>query len=494
MSLRIKVLLSLSLVFLVGGFWAYRTVYDNIRPQFLRVMEDGMVDQTYLLAQFTQAELPLKPTPQDFKRLSILSIMKKVQRVQIKARIYEWQRTSFDYRIYITDHKGIVRLDTDNGRDVGKDYSKWNDVYRSLRGSYGARSSREFDSYGTMQNSLYTSFPLLKKGKVVGVLSLVKSKESLAGWASLAQAKLWKGVLIGASVLFVLAILLTQVTLRPIYQLTQYAKDIAAGRRTDPPSTSNDEIGTLTQAFIEMKHALWQRRDIEEFVTQLTHELKSPICAIQGAAELLEDPSMPTEDRAYFLNNVLEQSKRMDDIVQRLLRLVALEQREQLDHKKDISLGTLLQKLEGRFASQAANKQITLSVEPAPNQMHTEPKGDPFLLEQALTNLLQNSFHFTPEQGSISLQVKLDKDPEREDGKALFFEVLDTGPGIPDYATERVMEKFYSLEHPDSGKKGTGLGLPFVQQVALLHGGGFSICNRDTAGAKASMWIELPRV
>ena len=492
MSLRLKVLLILSLVFLVGGFWSYRTVYDNIRPQYLRVMEDGMVDQTYLLARQIEAMLPDKDPEAAIPKLPIKAIMSRVNRAKIRARIYEWEKQKLDFRIYITDSKGTVRLDSDNGRDVGKDYSQWNDVYKALQGKYGGRSSREQDSYGRNINSLYTAFPIYKgkRRKPVGVLALVKSKASLMGWAERAQAKLWKGVLLGASALFILALILTQLALMPIFRLTQYARDITAGRRIDPPPTGSDEIGMLTQAFIEMKRALWKRQDIEAFVTQLTHELKSPICAIQGAAELLEDAEMPLEDRSYFLNNIEEQSRRMDDIVQRLLRLVSLEQRESLDNKEAIEVSELLDDAEQRFRTLAQRRRIKLQFHPieAATQRLPALAGDRFLLEQALANLLQNSFHFTPEGGNIDVSVTCEEMPE---GTAYKFEIVDTGPGIPGYATNRVMEKFYSLEHPDSGKKGTGLGLPFVQQVALLHGGEFTLSNGKEQGAVATLWLRI---
>lgn len=494
MSLRFKVVLILSLVFLVGGFWSYRAVYNNIRPQYLRVMEDAMVGQTYLLSKQIEFELPSKDPHKALSKLRIRTIMKHVRSARVHAKIYEWARRTFDYRIYITDARGIVRLDTDNSRDVGMDYSKWNDVYRALRGKYGARSSREYNSRGQMINALYTAFPIYKNKKRIGVVTLVKSKSSITGWAQRAQAKLWKGVLLGASVLFTLALLLTQFALNPITRLTEYAKDIAAGRRVQAPPVGKDEIGQLTQAFVEMKQALWERRDIEQFVTQLTHELKSPICAIQGAAELLEDPSMKEDKRTYFLANITEQSKRMDDIVQRLLRLVALEQQEHLEHKRAIEVNELLDNLRSRFTAQAEHKGIQLDITSTMETLETF-QGDPFLLQQALTNILQNSFHFTPPNGEIQLSVCLERHLHSTlEGKAsstLSFQITDTGPGIPEYAAERVMEKFYSLEHPDTGRKGTGLGLPFVHQVALLHGGDFTLINRDSQGALATLWLPI---
>lgn len=481
MSLRVKVLLILILLCLGGGYWSYRWVYHNIRPQFLRIMEDDMVDQAFLLARLVESQMPDKVTPKSLGKLPLGKLIQRASQQRIQARIYEWEKRKTNFRVYITDTKGIVRLDSDNGRDIGQDYSRWNDVYLALRGHYGARSSRERNSKGQIVNALYVAFPMYKQGKLVGVLTLAKSKASLVGWAERAQQKLWQGVLVGASVLFLVALLATQAVLQPIFRLTQYARNVAAGRRVPPPRIGHDEIGVLTQSFLEMKDALWKRQDIESFVTQLTHELKSPISAIQGAAELLEDPEMPEPSRIHFLQNIQHQTGRMNDIVNRLLLLVSLEQQEALESHDEIDLTQLLDELKQRFLSQATQKQITLHTEITP---HNPPTlhGDRFLLEQALTNLLQNSLNFTPKDGEITLRISHTPD------KIEFF-VTDTGPGIPEYALPRVLERFYSLEHPDTDQKGTGLGLPFVQQVALLHGGDFSIQNRKPHGTNAQLWL-----
>jgi two-component system sensor histidine kinase CreC len=70
-------------------------------------------------------------------------------------------------------------------------------------------------------------------------------------------------------------------------------------------------------------------------------------------------------------------------------------------------------------------------------------------------------------------------------------EVADTGPGVPDYARERVFERFYSLARPGSGQRSSGLGLPFVAEVARLHGGRAQLHNRPGGGALASLWLPL---
>lgn len=491
MNLHLKVLLGLALVIVGGSYWVYSWLEDNIRPQYLRVMEDGMVDQAYFLARLVESELPDKDTELQMRPHRLAALMAKLQKARIYARIYEWQKRKVDFRVYITNSQGIVQYDSDNGHAVGHDYKRWNDVYRALKGAYGARSSPGIDSKGRLYYAMFVAFPLYKNKKIVGVLTLAKPKDSLLGWAERAQARLWNGVIFFSIVLFLLAWLMTQLLLQPIFRLTQYARDVAQGRRVPSPPISRDEIGTLTKEFVAMKQTLWQRRDLEQYVTQLTHELKSPISAIRGAAELLEDPDMSPEPRERFLTNIVEQAERMDDIVQRLLGLVALEQKEEISDPARLSVDDLLERVVARFLPIAEKNNIQLFASREENCV-SEVLGDAFLLEQALVNLLQNSFHFTPSGGIIRLVVKEDTQviADHSRRKVVCFQVEDSGEGVPDFALERVMERFYSLEHPDTGKKGTGLGLPFVKQVALLHQGDFSLHNNDEGpGAIATLWL-----
>jgi two-component system sensor histidine kinase CreC len=102
--------------------------------------------------------------------------------------------------------------------------------------------------------------------------------------------------------------------------------------------------------------------------------------------------------------------------------------------------------------------------------------GERFLLEEALGNLLQNAIDFSPPQGTIRIAVRATPEGAR-------VAVEDEGPGIPDFAREKIFERFFSLPHPDTGEKSTGLGLSFVREIAALHGGRIRGENRSPCGA-----------
>ena len=116
--------------------------------------------------------------------------------------------------------------------------------------------------------------------------------------------------------------------------------------------------------------------------------------------------------------------------------------------------------------------------------------GDAFLLEVALMNLLQNACEFSPQGGLVKLTVQ-------RNAETVHCTIEDEGPGLPDYAIERVFDRFYSLPRPSTGHKSSGLGLCFVREIALLHQGSVSLKNRPSRGAIATLVLPVsktPRV
>jgi len=109
-------------------------------------------------------------------------------------------------------------------------------------------------------------------------------------------------------------------------------------------------------------------------------------------------------------------------------------------------------------------------------------QGDAFLLRQALGNLIDNALAFSPENAHVQVTAQ-------REGESLRLCVSDDGPGIPDYARERVFERFYSLARPATGHRSSGLGLPFVREVARLHGGEITLEPRAEGGTDAVLTV-----
>jgi two-component system sensor histidine kinase CreC len=246
------------------------------------------------------------------------------------------------------------------------------------------------------------------------------------------------------------------------------------------PDTAG-EFGELGQALETMRTRLEGKQYVEEFVHALTHEMKSPLAAIRGSAELLESP-LPEADRTRFATSIRLQADRLAQMIDKLLALAAVEHRQRLDDPESIDLATLAREAAGQCAPRLAQAQVTLQLS-AGSGLHAV-RGDAFLLRQALTNLIDNAIDFSPPGGEITLDIQ-------RTGEGVRITVADRGPGVPDYALHRVFERFYSLPRPAGGSRSSGLGLCFVAEVAALHGGRATLANREGGGAVAG--LELPR-
>lgn len=204
------------------------------------------------------------------------------------------------------------------------------------------------------------------------------------------------------------------------------------------------------------------------------------IAAIRGAAELLHE-NMPTEHRARFLAHLRAESDRIQKIVDRMLRLSALEARRGLESVEMLDLDGVLSDATEALRSVWTARRIDLRIEPSDE---TRVRGERFLLVQAVTNLLQNAIEFSPEGGVVL--VRLEKS-----GEWAQVVIEDNGPGVPDYAAEQIFDRFYSLPRPDTGRKSSGLGLSFVREIALLHSGEARVENRPEVGARAVLRLPV---
>lgn len=269
---------------------------------------------------------------------------------------------------------------------------------------------------------------------------------------------------------------------RSLEKLTTYAQAVRDGRPATVPRSRAAEVATLASAFDEMRDALEGRQHAERYTRALAHEVKAPLTAIRGAAELLGEDMSP-EQRQQFLGNIRGESARIQRIVERLLELTSLEARKALNQPEWIKAPSLLEEVAEVMRPAYAVQSVALAVE---TDQELTFRGERFLLRQALLNLLQNALEFSPDGTVVTLRAARVRD-------AVTFTVEDEGAGVPDYALARVFERFYSLPRPGTGKKSTGIGLALVKEVAHLHGGDVTLTNRPPAGACAVLSIPLER-
>lgn len=207
------------------------------------------------------------------------------------------------------------------------------------------------------------------------------------------------------------------------------------------------ELAQLAQAVERMRTELEGKAYVERYVHTLTHELKSPLAAIRGAAELL-DGDMPAEQRQRFVANIQQESARLQNLIERLLHLAQVEQRQGLEERVTVPLAPLVDEL--LQAQQARITAANLHIEQTlPSGINL--RGERFLLRQALANLLDNALDFTPPGGRIRIAA------ERQ-GESIVLRLFNQGEAIPDYALARLTERFYSWLGPTAGARAPGWG------------------------------------
>ncbi|MND77794.1 Sensor protein CreC [compost metagenome] len=449
---------------------------EQIRPGVRQSTEETLVDTANLLAEILHDDVKAGTLGQS--RLPIL--LRAYGQRQPKADIWGLSKNQVNHRIYVTDAQGKVLLDS-AGVAVGEDYSRWNDVYLTLRGQYGARSTRS-NPEDPESSVMHVAAPILDEGRIIGVVTVAKPNKSLQPYIDRSERRLLYlglgliglGLLVGAALSWWLA--------RSLRRLTRYAQAVSEGERTALPHYRGGELWQLAAAVERMRTQLEGKDYVERYVHTLTHELKSPLAAIRGASELLQGP-MSDEQRQRFAGNIESESARMQQLIERLLNLAQVEQMQELEEQQQVPLAALVDEL---LLAQGARiesgeLQVRQRVPVAARLL-----CDPFLMRQAIANLLDNALDFTPPGGLLVFEL------EHGDGRVA-LSLFNQGEAIPDYALGRLSERFYSLPRPFSGRKSTGLGLNFVEEVMQLHGGALEVANVED-GVRVRLWLPAKRL
>ena len=466
MKIGLRVLLGYFVIVALAALLLGRVFVQQVKPGVRQAMEDTLADTANVLAELAADDL-LAGRMNDGR---FAQRVRALQGRDIGAEIWGFPKREASYRITVTDARGIVVFDS-AGRELGRDNSRWNDVHRTLRGQYGARSTREVpddDSTSVM----YVAAPVRDgQGRIAGVLTVSKPNRAMAPFIARSQGVIlrWGFVLLGVALL--IGLLAAWWLSRQLGGLRRYADAVTAGERAILPRSAG-EFAELGRALETMRDRLEGKQYVERYVHALTHELKSPLAAIHASAELLEGP-LPDADRRRFAEAIGAQSGRLTMMVDKLLALASVEHRQRIDQPEQVDPAELLEAAVGDVRPRADAAGVRLSVEAQPGAPVLS--GDPFLLRQMLTNLLDNAIDFSPRGASVEAAV-------RTHANGLAFVVADRGSGVPDYAVERVFERFYSLPRPGTQARSSGLGLSFVREAAALHGGQALLRNRDGGG------------
>jgi signal transduction histidine kinase len=285
------------------------------------------------------------------------------------------------------------------------------------------------------------------------------------------------------------AVLMAYAIFRPILPLREGAHKIGSGDLGHRIRiVSHDELGELARDFNAMATKLQELDQLkQDFVSNVTHELRSPLTSLRGYVEfLLKEGAGPLNDeQRESLIVAKNNAMRLARFIDNLLDVAKIESRKVELHREEVDLHPVAEEVSVVFRPQAEEKKISLENKISASLPHVWADSDK--TTEILTNLVSNAVKFTPEGGSIRMEAA-------EDGDAVHVKVRDTGSGIPPESLESVFNKFEQVK-PTAGlarkTKGTGLGLTIVKGFVEAHGG--RVWIESAVGKGTTVHFTLPR-
>jgi signal transduction histidine kinase len=230
----------------------------------------------------------------------------------------------------------------------------------------------------------------------------------------------------------------------------------------------------------EAENETTRYRQTMQFVT---HEMRTPLTAIQGSSELISRyGSMPEAKRKQMAEVINSESKRLARMIETFLSVERLSAGQMEMKKERFALDQVVERCAGRARPLAENKQIEIESADIPA---TELTGDQELMEYAIYNLLTNAVKYSPSHTRVTVYV------EEDSGDRVRLSIQDQGMGMDEKETARIFERFYRTKRAEqSGEMGTGIGLSIVAQIVTEHGGTIEVDSEPGKGSKFTLTLR----
>ena len=273
----------------------------------------------------------------------------------------------------------------------------------------------------------------------------------------------------------------TKFLINPISKLTAATEELSEGNFSIQLEIDRaDEIGTLAKSFTNMTHQIEKLDDMKnEFISNISHDIQSPLSNIKGYANLLEKDTLSDDEKADYVSIINNEIDRLSSLTKQLLLLASLDREEGLLKKSTYLLSDQLKDVIFNYQWLIHEKEIMISYSLPDIYIH----GDSSMLYNVWENLLTNAIKYNQAEGRIDVSIH-----ETEEDVEVRFE--DTGIGLSEEVKERIFDRFYRGD-PARTKtvEGTGLGLSIVASIIDLHGGHIDVDSEENVGSTVTVTI-----
>ena len=470
-----KIFLSILLTAGLGvggyGYWLINAMQD----QRGITIEEELGNISNLLS----SQLTFKIKDGTIDTANIDRAFKKIQTIQTRSSTGSPIKKNTAINAYVTDKTGTVIYDSSNPDNIGKDFNLKPDVLSALNGENGARF--ELSASGDpFPQKYYIGAPIKHENRVVGVVSVYKPVKSYYDVLTARKDQLILLIIVIVLIALVLAWLLTYLVSLPIQRLENYAQTVIKGEIARPPKISLPDFKNFAKEFVKMKTILEQKEPIKNYVLDLSHHIKSQLTAIKASAELLKN-KVP-QDKTDLLSNIVTEADKSTKYLNDLFELARVESQIDVKKKEKLSIKELVGENISSAESKITKKKIQVKLEWGSSEPIILGNRD---ILPALNNLILNAIEFSPVGGKIVIETVEDKNKDH-----IF--IRDQGPGIPEFAKEKIYNRHFSLIRP-SGEKSSGMGLAFAKQVIALHNGEIQLEPSSQEMNGANFRVSFPK-
>ncbi|MFO6427703.1 two-component system sensor histidine kinase CreC [Escherichia coli] len=324
MRIGMRLLLGYFLLVAVAAWFVLAIFVKEVKPGVRRATEGTLIEHPTLLAELARPDL-LSGDPTHGQ---LAQAFNQLQHRPFRANIGGINKVRNQYHVYMTDSQGKVLFDSAN-KAVGQDYSRWNDVWLNVAWSVWCAQHVAKSCRSRKFGDADVAAPIMDGSRLIGVLSVGKPNAAMAPVIKRSERRILRASAILLGIALVIGAGMVWWINRSIARLTRYADSVTDNKPVPLPDLGSSELRKLAQALESMRVKLEGKNYIEQYVYALTHELKSPLAAIRGAAEILRE-GPPPEVVARFTDNILTQNARMQALVETLLRQARLENRQEV--------------------------------------------------------------------------------------------------------------------------------------------------------------------
>lgn len=391
-----------------------------------------------------------------------------------------------DSTIFLISPSGEILVNTDSPLDIEHpevledfDPVAYGKNYYTTDGFYG------YFSQDTL--SVMVPITLNMSMSIKGYISIHRPLNTIY----LEKEQLLQNVYILFLIFFLLSLLIlaifTFVVYYPLKKITYGANEYAGGNLKHNISVeSDDEMGYLAATLSYMSDELDQFGEYQrQFVSNVSHDFRSPLTSIKGYIEAILDGTIPPEMQEKYLNIVLNETERLNKLTQSLLILDNFDIHESMLDVTTFDINKVIKDTAASFGGTCLKKNITIELHITAEKLNVS--ADIGKIQQVLYNLIDNAIKFSSINSAITIET-------RERPNKVFISVKDNGTGIPRTSLHKIWDRFYKSDHSrGKDRKGTGLGLAIVKEIINAHGQNINVISTEGVGSEFTFSLEKAR-